>query len=298
MADGRRASDYPECDQDGEGLAQARSVEYERDPLGHCDEKDAEGQELPALMQENRDGAPGGHKEDRHGARLGRCRCQNWREQSAQDPEGGYAARLPAHRKARGQRADHENHDQAQQRREEVVELGGHRNRHEQPRDAGGHGRQSGVRAALLLVQPDAQTQQRSRPGTSEQRPHALTDPTLGDANREEEGNADQHGQAPDPCEYAPAEKVLEAAAAERLAHSLTRGGASGRGRGWGWGNRGLHRLDPLCRPGRRGGGAPLLRCAGLQDRRPGVLESLEAPGKALHPELQRLNPFVDHDSS
>ena len=168
-------------------------------------------------------------------------------------PSGADAARLPADGKRRGGGPDADRQDHGEQLRHQVVDLRRNRHGHEQTRDARRDAGERCIRARLVLVEPEAEDQQRGGTRGTEGRARLFADPAVGDAEGEQEDESEKDRKATDPGEHASAHQILELLGAGRQAKG---GDAPGGER---------HAPAPRCGRAARGSG----RGDALDERRP-----------------------------
>jgi hypothetical protein len=215
VADGDRRAERSEADEDRELRGDGRAVHQVLDPLRRRDRERGEREPVPALPQQHAGGGRERDEQDEHGSAVAGDSREDRSRERAQDAERGDAARLPAQGQSRGNSADANGEDDRRELREQLIDLCRDRDRDEEARDPGRDRRESGIGARLRLVQPDAERQQPGRAGGRERDARRLADPAVRDREREQEDDADQHGEPAHPGEHSPADEVLEAVAAE-----------------------------------------------------------------------------------
>jgi hypothetical protein len=249
VPDRHRHAERSEPDQHGELFERRRSVDEERDPLRGRDRKRREREPVPALPHQHAGGRRERDEQDEHGAAVPGDAGENGRAKRTEDAERRDAARLPAERQRGRDHAHADREQHRQQLRNDLVHLRSHGDRDEQSGDARGDRGEGGVGARLRLMQPHAERKQPAGADRSEHDARCLSDPAVGHGEREQEDDAEQHGEPADPGEHATADEILEILAPEieledrRARRSRMPQGRRGSGCGlcrhWTWGRGG-----------------------------------------------------------
>jgi len=182
--------------------------EHERDP------RDA--QPVPAPPHQHRDSGRLRDREEEQRCRVVDCARQQGSSERAQDAEAADRRRIPPNRERRPDRAEDEGAYERELDRHQVVEHRRRGQRHEEagePRAAGGERR---LRASAPFVEPGTEPEQGCRAGERERCPRSLPQPPSLDGERDQEREADDHGDATGERKQAAAEQVFEVELAPR----------------------------------------------------------------------------------